>query len=172
MMNENFALCVYFMCAFLIFQSEKQICHNFICSVIGLSRIWWRAAFIIFGFSFRIFFFFTVCIFFWCLVGSGAQVVVRLMLINYMAAFKLKSGTTTQTNLIEKLLSPRFAYKSVSRPGTLRLAGWSSCWGKRQVASGKCAWQATALGSTNSICIHWQSRWYSHRLTVLTIRIA
>lgn len=117
MMNENFVLCVYFMCAFLIFQSEKQICHNFILCVIGLSRIWWSSAFIIFSFSFYIFqfYFLNFVSFFCCRVGGWAQVVVRLMLINYMAAFKLKSATTTQTNLIEKLLLSRFAYKSVSQ---------------------------------------------------------
>lgn len=41
------------MCAFLIFQSEKQICHNFVLCVCVcvLGRIWWSAACIIHAFS-------------------------------------------------------------------------------------------------------------------------
>lgn len=83
------------------------------------------ALYTLFHFFLRLRFFDSIfyVFFFFCgipllsVFGGGAQVVVSLcvwlMLINYMAAFKLKSATTTQTNLIEKLFSPRFAYKLV-----------------------------------------------------------
>lgn len=125
-------VCACIMCAFLIFQSEKQICHNFIL-FLSVCVCYWIGAhlmrrclhytrfftfFSVYAFSIPFF-----CILFFCgipllsVFGGGAQVVVSLcvwlMLINYMAAFKLKSATTTQTNLIEKLFSPRFAYKLV-----------------------------------------------------------
>lgn len=116
----NFPVRMYvcIMCAFLIFQSEKQICHNFVCTVwywIGphlMRRCLHCTRFFTFSpFTLFIFFFFGHRLL--SVFGGGAQVVVWLMLINYMAAFKLKSATTTQTNLIEKLFSPRFAYKLV-----------------------------------------------------------
>lgn len=129
MMNEIFVFFILFfnfpvrmyvciMCAFLIFQSEKQICHNFVrtvCYWIGphlMKRCLHYTRFFTFSpFTYIYIFFFGYRLL--SVFGGGAQVVVWLMLINYMAAFKLKSATTTQTNLIEKLFSPRFAYKLV-----------------------------------------------------------
>lgn len=84
--------------------------------------------------------------------GGGAQVVVWLMLINYMAAFKLKSATTTQTNLIEKLFSPRFAYKLVRhlvRPAVSQ----SFSQARHAAAAGKDAVRRSLGLPTNSICI-------------------
>lgn len=92
------------------------------------------------------------CLFFFFFFGGGAQVVVWLMLINYMAAFKLKSATTTQTNLIEKLFSPRFAYKLVRhlvRPAVSQ----SFSQARHAAAAGKDEVRRSLGLPTNSICI-------------------